>query len=121
MGARTRNVCRKYLMKVYSLPLQSQYVLSLVFFFVSVSKNQFAANCEIRGMNSRNKCNFHQSLSVLTSYQKGLHYFGIKVFSYIPEHINNINSLSHIMKQLKSALKGFLYLQYFCSELTAKP
>jgi hypothetical protein len=66
-------------------------------------------------MDSRNKSNIHQSLSFLTSYQKRLHYIGVKVFSYIPEHINNINSLSHNMKQLKSALKGFLYLQYFYS------
>jgi hypothetical protein len=67
---------------------------ALIVLFVISNKNKFAANSYIHGIDTKNEINFHQPLSVLTSYQKGPYYFGIKVFTCLPEHIKN---LSHNM------------------------
>ena len=63
-------------------------------------------------INSRNTSNFHQSLSILTSFQKGSHYLGSKVFSCLPQLIKN---LSHNMKQFKSPLERFSFPYSFYS------
>jgi len=98
IGAITRDSCREYFKKLNVLPLQSQYLLSLVLFVIN-SRNQFAANSEIHSINTKNKSNFHQPLSILTSFQKEP-YFVIKVFICLPEHtkiyliiINNLNQM----------------------------
>jgi len=96
MGARTRDSCREYFKKLNVLPLQLQYILSLVL-FVTNNKNQFAANSEIHSIYTKNKSNFHQPPSILRIFQKGPH-FVMKVFSCLLEHIkiyliiiNNLN------------------------------
>jgi hypothetical protein len=82
-------------------------VYTLTCIFVTNNKNQFAANCEIHSINTRNKSNFYRPLSILTSYQKG-HYFGAEVFSCLHEHIDN---LTQNMKQFKSNFKVFYSLE----------
>lgn len=62
---------------------------SIVLFIIN-NKNQFAANTLIHNIDTRNKSNFSPPLSILTSYQKGPYYFGIKVFICLPEHIQNL-------------------------------
>lgn len=108
-GARTRDSRREYFKKLNVLPLQSQYILSLVLFVIN-NKNQFAANSEVHRINTKNKSNFHQPLSILTSFQKGP-YFVIKVFSHLPGHIKiyliKINNLNQMCKML-----SFLYSFY---------
>jgi hypothetical protein len=66
----------------------------------------------MHGINTRNRSNLHQSLSCLTSYQKGPYYFGIEVFNSLPSHIK---VLPPDVKQFKSALKDFLYVHSFYS------
>jgi hypothetical protein len=61
------------------------YTLTTVH-FVIINKNQFGANSDIQSTNTRNKSHFHQPLFILTSYQKESYYFGITVFSCLPEH-----------------------------------
>ena len=98
MGARTKDSRREYFKKLNVLPLQLQYILSLVL-FVTSNKNQFAANSVIHSIKTKNKSNFHQPLSILRSFQKGPH-FVIKVFSCLLEYIkmyliiiNNLNQM----------------------------
>jgi hypothetical protein len=98
MGFRIRDSHREYFKKLNVLPLQLLCVLSLVLFVID-NKNQFAANSDIHSINTKNKSNFLQPLSILTSFQKGP-YFVIKVFSCLPEHIkiyliiiNNLNQM----------------------------
>ena len=59
MDATTRDSCREYFEKLNILPLQSRYIFSLVLFVIN-NKNQFAANSEIQGTNTRKKSNVHQ-------------------------------------------------------------
>jgi hypothetical protein len=85
LGAGARDSCREYFRELNILPLQSQYTLALVQ-FVIINKNQFGANSDTQSINTRNKSHFNHPLSILTSYQKGSYYFGITVFSCLPEH-----------------------------------
>jgi hypothetical protein len=105
VGIRDRDSCREHSRKLKILPLQSQYVLSFSL-FVTNNKHYFMVNSEIQGgsnmtgtncdmfthksswsylnhlvhnINTRTKCNLHQPLSHLSTYQKGTYYFGIKV------------------------------------------
>lgn len=111
MGTRPTNSCREYFKSLTTLPLRLQYILSFVLFVIN-NKNQFAVKSQIHSMKTRNKSDFHQPLSLLTSHQKGTYNSGIKVFSCLPDHIKN---LSHKTKQFKSGLKHFLYLHSFYS------
>jgi hypothetical protein len=111
MGARPCDSCREYFRNLKILPLQSQYIFSLVLYVVA-NKSQFTLNSELHGINTRNRSNLHQPMSCLASYQKGPYYFGIKVYNSLPSHIK---VLSHDVKQFKSALKDFLYGHSFYS------
>jgi hypothetical protein len=51
MGARPRDSCRKYFRNLKILPLQSQYIFSLVLYVVA-NKSQFILNSEIHGINT---------------------------------------------------------------------
>jgi IS1 family transposase len=59
MGARTTDSCRQIFKLLKLLPLQSQYILSLVIFMVNI-KNQFKVNSEIHSINTRNNSNLFQ-------------------------------------------------------------
>ena len=88
MGCRSRDSCKEWIKKLKILPLQSQYILSLLLFVVN-NKDQCKVNSEIHSFNTRQNSNLYQPSSNLTTYQKGTYYFGIKVLSYIPSHIKN--------------------------------
>jgi hypothetical protein len=104
-----RDSCREHFKKLKILPLQSQYILSLLLFVVN-NRGYFMANSKIHNINTRTKWNLHQPMTNLTTYQKGMYYSGIKVFNSLPTQIKD---LSHNSKQFISALKNFLYLHSF--------
>jgi hypothetical protein len=62
MGINSRHSCRELFKMLNILPLQSQYILSLVLFVVN-NKNQFKVNSEIHSINTRNNSNVFQPLS----------------------------------------------------------
>jgi len=69
-------------------------------------------NSEIQGINARYNSDFHPPVVNLTTYKNGTYYTGIKVFNYIPTHIQD---LSHSVNQFRLALRDFLH---FCSLYT---
>ena len=93
------------------LHLQSQCILSLLIFVIN-NKDLYKVNLEIHSINTRQNSSLYQPSSNLTTYHKGIYYFGIKVFNSLPYHIKN---LSHKTKQFKSTLKSFLYTNSFYS------
>jgi hypothetical protein len=109
VGIRGTDSCREHIKELKILPLQSQYLLSLLFFVVD-NGDYFKVNSEIHNINTRNKLNLHPPISNLSVYQKGTHYSGIKVFNSLPSHIKD---LSHNRNQFKHALKNFLYFNSF--------
>jgi hypothetical protein len=83
MGSRPKDSCRKLFKHLRILPLQSQYILSILLFIVN-NKKLFHVNSEIHSINTRQNSNLHQPLANLTLYQKGAYYSCIKVFNNLP-------------------------------------
>jgi len=67
------------------------------------NRDYFKANSEIHNINTRYKSNLHLPISNLSVYQKGPYYTGIRVFNSLPSQI----------KELKRALKNFMYFHSF--------
>jgi len=110
-GLRSRDSCREHFRMLKILPLQSQYILSLLLFVVD-NRDHFRVNSEIHHINTRNKSNLHLPITNLSVYQKGAYYSGIKVFNSLPTHIKELsNNINHF----KRALKNFLYIHSFYS------
>jgi hypothetical protein len=83
MRSRPRDSCRELFKHVRILPLQSQYILSLLLFIVD-NKNLFHVNSDIYSINMRQNSNLHQPQANITLYQKGAYYSGIKGFNNLP-------------------------------------
>jgi hypothetical protein len=94
-----------------SFPLYSQYILSVSTHVVQ-NKHLYVTNQEIHNIGTIYKTNLHPPISNTNKYQKGPYYSGIKFFNHLPE---NIRELSSNMVLFRSALKGFLYENSFCS------
>jgi len=58
MGSRPRDSCRELFKHLRILPLQSQYIISLLIFVVN-NKNLFYVNSEIHSINTRQNSNFY--------------------------------------------------------------
>jgi len=48
-------------------------------------------NFDVCNTNTKQKCKFHQPLSNLSLYPKGVQSIGMKVFSSLPQIINNLS------------------------------
>jgi hypothetical protein len=107
--SRSWDSCRELFKNLTILPLQSQYIFSLLL-FMSNNREQFKSNSQIHSINTRHINNLHHPTCNLTAFQKGTHYLGIKVFNSLPPSIKNIVD---DMKQFKFALKSFLLLNSF--------
>jgi hypothetical protein len=84
--SRPRDSCRELFKHLRILPLQSQYILSVLIFVVD-NKNLFYVNSEIRSINTRQNFNLYQPQANLTLYQKGTYYSVIKVFNNLLPNI----------------------------------
>ena len=109
VGLRSRDSCREHFKKLKILPLQSQYILSLLLFVVG-NRSYFKENSDIHNINTRTKSNLHQPLANSSTYQKGAYYYGIKVFNGLPSQIKD---LSANRSQFRCALESFLYSHSF--------
>ena len=93
--------------KLGILPLQSQYIFSLLLFVVT-NKKLFLLNSQIHSIRTRHSDNLHLPQTGLTLVQKGVAYSGCKIYNHLPLHIKNI---SDNVPLFKSILKKLL-LQY---------
>ena len=69
------------------------------------NKDQYKTNQEIHSIKTRYSTNILPPISNLAIFQRGVYYFGIKVFNQIP---SSIKSLSHEMKLFRPVLKRFI-------------
>jgi hypothetical protein len=67
LGCRSRDSCRNLCLKLKIVPLQSQYIFSLLLFVIK-NRNQYTVISMIHHTNTRQHSNFHQPLH---SCQKG--------------------------------------------------
>jgi len=96
--------CRELFKKLNILPLQSQYILSLLLFVVK-NLNMFKSNSVVHTINTRNSSDLYLPSVHLSKVQKGVYHSGIKVFNCLPPRIK---SLSGDMMKFRLALKRFL-------------
>jgi hypothetical protein len=93
------------------LPVPSQYIYSLMRFFIE-NQEKFQTNSSAHNINTRNKHHFHRPVATLSCFQKGASYSGIRIFSSWPRSITNLkNEKTHF----KVALKKFLNAHSFYS------
>ena len=96
--------CRELFKTMEILPLYSQHIFSLLMYVVN-NKHLFTKNLEVHNHNTRSVNHFHPPITDLTKYQKGPHYTGIKIFSYLPTNIKNV---ANEIPVFKKTLKRFL-------------
>jgi hypothetical protein len=82
---RSRDSCREQFKKLQILPLQSQYILSLVLFVIN-SNDMFEHNCGIHTISTRTRTNLHLPHLRFTIAPKGAYYTGIKVYDNLPSN-----------------------------------
>ena len=107
----SRVSCRQLFKKLEILPLQSQYILSLLSLVVT-NKDQFTNNLEIHNINTRHNSNLHPPAYNLTLSQKGPYFSGIKFFNHLPPQIKRF---AEEEKVFKPALKRLLLFHSFYS------
>ena len=103
--------CRKLFKTMEILPLYSQYMFSLLVFVVN-NKHLFTKNSEVHNHDTRSANNFLLPITNLTKYKKGAYYTGIKIFNYLPAHIENVANETQVFKK---TLKRFLLDNSFYS------
>jgi hypothetical protein len=91
VGIRNRDSCRGYFKTLKILPLQTQYLLSLLL-FVAEKIGYFRLNSEIHSFNTKNKGNLHLPPTKLTAFQRGPYYSGIKAFNNLPTHTKTFST-----------------------------
>ena len=109
VGIRSRDSCREHFKNLKILPLQSQYIHSLLLFVID-NGDYFKVNSAIHNINTGNKSNLHLPISDLSVYQKETYYTGIGVFNSLA---SQIKELCHNRNQFKRALKNFSYFHSF--------
>jgi len=109
--SRIRDSCRQLFKRLEILPLQSQYIFSVLLFVVK-NEDLYTTNQEIHNITTRSNTNLHPPVCNLTVSQRGVYYSGIKLFNHLPL---KIKSLSNEIKLFKSDLKRLLNLHSFYS------
>jgi hypothetical protein len=107
-GAHPRTSCRRLFKKFDILPVPSQYLYSLMNFFVNNQEN-FQTDSLIHNINMRNKHHLHANLSC---FQKNAFYSGIRIFNSLPCSITN---LKNGKAKFKVTLKKYLNAHSFYS------
>jgi hypothetical protein len=87
--------------------------------FVAKNKNKLKMNSNVYKINSRQKFNFHQTLSNLSLYQKGIYSFSIQVFNNLPSSIRSLtDNITRFKSALKSSICSFLLLCRYIFNVT---
>jgi hypothetical protein len=95
-------------LKIFTLP--SQYMF-LLLCFVITPFYQYMFNSEINGRSTRQITNFHQPISNLSLYKKGILNMGIKSNNNLPCFIKRTLDNNN---KFKSLLRNILYFNPFC-------
>jgi len=114
VGTHHRTSCRRLFKKLEILTVPSQYIYSLMSFFIE-NQEKFQTNSTVHNINTRNKHHFHRLVANLSCFQKGAFYSGIRIFNGLPRSITNLNNEK---THFKVALKKFLnaHFSYYVDE-----
>jgi IS1 family transposase len=89
VGAHPRTSCRRLFKNLEILPVPSQYIYSLMNFFVN-NEEKFQTDSSIHNINTRNKHHLHRVTANLSCFQKNAFYSGIRIFNSLPRSITNL-------------------------------
>jgi hypothetical protein len=109
MNSDDKTSCRELLKKLYILPLQSQYIFSLLTFVVK-NRGFFKMNSDVHNFNTRYNHNLHIPTANLTLFQNRVWYSGIKIYNHLPA---TLKQRSYDIFKFKTALKRFLLTNSF--------
>jgi hypothetical protein len=98
--------CQQLFKELNILPIQSQYVFSVLLFVIK-NKDQFLFNSQEHKINTRQTSNLYLPSANLAIYQKGVYYSGIKIYNHLPTAIKD---LSGDKNKFKLALKDNSYM-----------
>jgi hypothetical protein len=111
VGAHPRTSCRRLFKNLEILPVPSQYIYSLMNFFVN-NQETFQTHSSVHNINMRNKHHLHRPTANLSCFQKNAFYSGIRIFNGLPCSITN---LKNEKTKFKVALKKYLNAHCFYS------
>jgi hypothetical protein len=83
MNSDGKDSCRELFKKLYTLPLYSQYIFSIILFAVR-NRGLFKTNSDIHNPNTRTSYDLHPTTVDLTLFQKRVCYSGIKIYNHLP-------------------------------------
>jgi hypothetical protein len=109
MNSDNKASCRDLLKKLYILPLQSQYMFSILMFVVK-NKDLFKTNLDVHSFNTRSNHDLHIPTANLTVFQKVVWHSGIKIYNHLP---SALKQLSYDIFKLEAALKRLLLTNSF--------
>ena len=110
VGTHHRTSCRRLFKKLEILTVPSQYIYSLMSFFIE-NQEKFQTNSSVHNINTRNKHRFYRPVANLSCFQKGASYSGIRIFNSLPQSITNLkNEKTYFKVALKKVLKCTLLL-----------
>jgi len=108
-GTNVRTFCRPLFPMLGIMTLPSHYIFSLMR-FMSRNLKFYTFNSTVHNYNTRNRILLHDPSSLLTIYQKGLHYESVGVLNKLPHNIAEL--ISHnksFLIKLKKYLLGKAY------------
>jgi hypothetical protein len=117
-GTGYRNSCRQLFKTLKILPLQSQYIYSLLCFVVN-NMDSYQFITEIHNRNTRHgfNLNLYQPSAHLSLYQNGTYYMGIRVFNSLPLYLkqlyNNCNGFKIALKEFLTSHSFYTLGEYF--------
>jgi len=103
MNADNRISFRSLFKQLGILPLQSQYIFSLMM-FVAKNRELFVINTNVHNFLTRSHNDLHLSNTNLSVFQKGVYFSGVKIFNNLP---TGLKQTSHNIYRFQKALKIF--------------
>jgi hypothetical protein len=107
-GQGVRTSCSDLFKMMEILPLKSQYIFSILLFVVKNIK-RFISNYDSHNVRTRQCENLHYPSAVLTLYQKGVYFMGIKMFNKLPSYLKELVESPKIFKRTLSLVSNCFY------------
>ena len=111
MNVDGRTSCRSLFKQLGILPLQSQYIFSLMM-FVAKNRELFVINANVHNFPTRLHNDLHLPNANLSVFQKGVYISGVKIFNNLP---TDLKQISHNIHKFQKVLKRFLLDNSFYS------
>jgi hypothetical protein len=93
IGVGPRHTCRGLFKKLNILPIPCVYIyIFTLMMFVINNFEKFQTNSSVHKINTRNIADLHRPMANLLSYQRGVHYSGVKLFNCLLISIINLKN-----------------------------